>query len=117
MSAPLVYLGSIVQSLNAASSGVVNIESSIGCWARQVVVQADMRTSGSYLVGLKMAKNATNDLTFDTSASTISNLGADDDGARIAGSSSLKYLKWCVANGTTAANGGANDRLLVKCYG
>jgi hypothetical protein len=79
------------------------------------------RTVNKLLYGdLESNRTATfevGNLTWDTASATLTTIGADEppDGARMAVTS--RYLHWCLANDTTAASGGAKDRLLVKLYG
>jgi len=56
-------------------------------------------------------------LTYGTAASQLSTLGSDNDGDQLKLGAGQRYLHWSLVNGTTAATGGVNDRLLVKLYG
>jgi hypothetical protein len=55
-------------------------------------------------------------LSFSASAYTLADLAQADYGKGRRTPAEYRYLHWCVYNGTSAANGGEHDWLLISRY-
>jgi hypothetical protein len=92
-----------ITSLDAADQGSIDLGETV---PDTVNVLATMLTNSSYRVGIALAATAASDLTAAT-AQYI--LGDGFDKLILTGGN--RYLKWCVLDGATLANGGAADYL------
>ena len=75
------------------------------------LLTGDMETTGSRTCSFSVGS-----LTWGGAAASLTDLGSDQDN-EFEVTPDRRYLHWCFYNGTTAANGGENDILLVKLFG
>ena len=123
-----VYLNTLHISMNGASQGYIDLKDCLnsvvgtgtvegigfGYVPRKLVWTTNLGTDSGYWLGVSVTEKPNAALTSATANKLSSELGESElEGLQ----PPYRYFNWCLLNGTTLVNGGADDVIALEGFG